>query len=612
MPNRKLLTGNEAVAQGAWEAGVRFASAYPGTPSTEILETIAEYEGIVAEWAPNEKVAFEAAMGGAFAGARTLASMKHVGVNVAADPLLTMAYMGVNGGFVLVTADEPGQHSSQNEQDNRRYAAFAKVPMLEPSDSQESKDMMRVAYEVSEAFDTPVLFRMTTRVCHSKGIVECGERTEVPIRTYVKDVRKYITVPAFAQKMRVRVEERMKRLAEYSDASPLNAIEWNGRAVGVVASGVCFRYAKEVFGDAASYLKLGFTHPLPDAKLKEFCAGVETVYVVEENDPIIEERIRILGFACRGKDLFPPYGEMTPDVLRKALGRGELPHLEASPERIVPRPPGLCAGCPHRGFFHEVGKRKNLVVAGDIGCYTLGFSEPYNAMDYNACMGASISSGHGFQQVLDMVPGEKRRVLSVIGDSTFFHTGVNSLLDVAYNRSRTVSVILDNRITGMTGHQQNPGTGYTLQGKPTKEVDLVALVRACGIEHVVTIDPNDLTAVRNALDWALSLDEPSVIITVWPCVLKKMTQADLSRFPDLFSGKCRVIEEKCIGCRMCLRTGCPSLIYDAAKNKVWIDPAQCVGCTVCKQVCKPEAIVKDFKETAAAPGALAGAKGGKG
>jgi indolepyruvate ferredoxin oxidoreductase alpha subunit len=591
---KMLLTGNEAVARGAWEAGVRYASAYPGTPSTEILETLAEYkDDILAEWAPNEKVAFEAAMGGAFAGARTLAAMKHVGVNVAADPLFTMAYIGTNGGMVLITADEPGQHSSQNEQDNRQYARFAKVPLLEPSDSQESLDMMKVAYDVSEAFDTPVLLRMTTRVCHSKGIVEVGERTEVPIRPYVKDVRKYMTIPDFARKMRVKVEERTERLAEYSNESPLNFIEWHDRSVGVIASGAAYRFAREVFGEKASYLKLGFTFPLPDGRIREFCTGVEKVYVVEENDPIIEEHVRMLGFACIGKAVFPPYGELTPDVLRKALYGETLPHLDPSPENVVPRPPTLCAGCPHRGFFYELGKRKNTVVAGDIGCYTLAFAEPYNAMDYNVCMGSSISSGHGFQQVLDMVPDNRRRVVSVLGDSTFFHTGINSLLDVVYNGSRTINVILDNRITGMTGHQQNPGTGFTLQGKPAKEADIEALVRACGIEHLVSIDPNDLTAVRNAFDWAYSLDEPCVIVTRWPCVLKKFTEQDKAEFPTVFKSQCRVVEEKCIGCRMCLRTGCSSLVYDATTNKVHIDPAQCVGCGVCRQVCKPEAIVKE-------------------
>jgi indolepyruvate ferredoxin oxidoreductase alpha subunit len=592
--NKMLLTGNEAVARGAWEAGVRYASAYPGTPSTEILETLAEYkDDILAEWAPNEKVAFEAAMGGAFAGARTLAAMKHVGVNVAADPLFTMAYVGTNGGMVLITADEPGQHSSQNEQDNRQYARFAKVPLLEPSDSQESLDMMKTAYDVSEAFDTPVLVRMTTRVCHSKGIVEVGERVEVPIRPYVKDIRKYMTIPDFSRKMRVKVEERTVRLQAYSNASPLNFIDWNDRSIGVIASGACYFFAREVFGDTASYLKLGFTYPLPDERIREFCSGVEKVYVVEENDPLVEEHVRMLGFACIGKDVFPAYGEMTPDVLRKALHGEMLPHLDPTPDNVVPRPPTLCAGCPHRGFFHELGKRKNIVVAGDIGCYTLGFAEPYNAMDYNGCMGSSISSGHGFQQVLDMIPDNQRRVVSVLGDSTFFHTGINSLLDVVYNRSRTVNVILDNRITGMTGHQQNPGTGFTLQGKETKDVDIETLVRACGIEPIVSIDPNDLTAVKNALDWALSLDEPSVIITRWPCVLKKFSVQDKAEFPTLLKGQCRVIDEKCIGCRMCLRTGCSSLIYDAGTKKVRIDPAQCVGCGVCLQVCKPVAIVKE-------------------
>jgi len=590
---KKLLTGNEAIARGAYEAGVRYASAYPGTPSTEILENIATYKGdILAEWATNEKVALEAVIGASIAGARSLAAMKHVGVNVAADPLFTFAYTGVNGGMVLITADEPGQHSSQNEQDNRNYAKFAKIPMLEPTDSQESKDMIKTAFEISEEFDTPVLIRVTTRVCHSKGIVECNDRQDVPIKDYVKDINKYMTVPAFARKMRVKVEERMKKLLDFSNKTELNYIEWNDKKIGVIASGAACTFAKEVFGESASYLKLGFTNPLPTEKIKEFASQVDKIYVIEENDPYIEEQVRILGFDCFGNDLFPAYGEMTPDVIRKAVFGETKETLEYDRQKVVPRPPTLCAGCPHRGFFHQLGKRKNVVVAGDIGCYTLGFADPYNAMDFNICMGAGPSTGHGAQQVFNMKKDNNKRVVSVIGDSTFFHTGINSLMDISYNRSNTVTVILDNRITGMTGHQENPGTGYTIQGMETPELDIEKLVRACNIENVVKIDPNDITAVKNAFDWALSLDEPSVIITRWPCVLKKLSEQDKEEFKDVFQSKYEVNHDKCIGCRACVRTGCPAISFNNKTKKSTINFDQCVGCSVCYQVCPVKAIGK--------------------
>lgn len=518
---KELLTGNEALARGAYEAGVHYASAYPGTPSTEILENVALYkDSIVAEWANNEKVALESAAGAAVAGARAFASMKHVGVNVAADPLFTLAYTGINGGFVLITADEPGQHSSQNEQDNRNYAKFAKIPCIEPKDSAECKDYMKRAFDISEEYDTPVLLRITTRVCHSKGIVELEERQEVAIREYKKDVKKYITVPAHAKQLRANVEERIHNLRKFSNETDMNRIEWNDKKIGVIASGGAIDYAHEVFGDSASYLMIGFSYPLPDEKIKEFCSQVETVYVIEENDPIIEEEAQRLGFTVHGNDTFPPFGELTPDVIREALYGKMLDSVDGESDKVVPRPPTLCAGCPHRGFFYEVGKLKNTMISGDIGCYTLGFAPPYNAMDINLCMGASISVGHGAQTVFNMEPDNKMRVVAVMGDSTFFHTGVNSLINTAYNGSNTINIILDNRITGMTGHQENPGSGYTLQGKETKEIDIEVMVRACGIDHVVTIDPNDLTAVKNALKWAESLDEPSVIITRWPCVLK--------------------------------------------------------------------------------------------
>ena len=590
---KKLMTGNEAIARGAYEAGVRYASAYPGTPSTEILENTALYnDKILAEWAPNEKVALESAIGASMAGARTLAAMKHVGVNVAADPLFTFAYTGVYGGLVLVSADEPGQHSSQNEQDNRNYAKAAKIPMLEPSDAQESKDFTKLALELSEKYDAPVLLRMTTRVCHSKGIVECNDREEKEIIPYKKDINKFVVVPAVARKLRVKVEERQNKLLEFSNTTELNFIEWNDTKVGVISSGVCYSYAKEVFGDSVSYLKIGFSQPLPTEKIKEFCSKVEKVYVIEENDPYIEEQVKVLGFNCFGKDVFPPYGEMLPEVIRQSVYGQAMPTLNYDEKEVVARPPVLCAGCPHRGFFHQLGKRKNVMVSGDIGCYSLAFADPYNAMDQNICMGASISVGHGAQKVFDMVSDNKMRVVSVLGDSTFFHTGINSLIHVAYNKSNTVNVILDNRITGMTGHQENPGSGYTLQGEKTDELDIEAIVKALGFKNIVVINPNDLTAVKNALDWALSMDEPSVIITRWPCALKKFSPEDKEEFKGAFTEKFAIDQDKCIGCKACNRTGCPAISFDKETKKSIIDYNACVGCTVCAQVCPVKAIGK--------------------
>ena len=591
---KRLMTGNEAVARGAWEAGVRFASAYPGTPSTEILETLAEYkDDVKAEWGVNEKVAFEATMGAAIAGARSLASMKHVGLNVAADPLFSMAYTGTNGGFVVVTADEPGQHSSQNEQDNRNYASFAKVPLFEPSDSQECLDMVKEAFRVSEEFSTPVIVRLTTRISHSKGIVDCSEREDVAIREYVKEASRYVGVPANARKRRVAVEERQERLKGYSENSPLNREERNGSDVGVISSGCAYYFAKEVFGDKASYLKLGFTQPMPTGKIRDFCASVKTIYVIEENDPIIENQVRLLGFDCRGKNLFPYNGEMTSDVIRAAVYGKTFESAEADPAKVAPRPPSLCAGCPHRGLFYELGKRKNVMISGDIGCYSLAYAEPYNAMDLAVCMGASISAGHGAQQVFDMRTDNAPRVVSVLGDSTFFHTGINSLLMVAYNGSRSVNIILDNRITGMTGHQQNPGSGYTLQGEPAPEIDLEALVKACGIQNVRTIDPNNLKQVRETLDWALALDEASVIITRWPCALKKFSPQDKEEFAGAFTSTYKVNVDLCIGCKACIRSGCPAISFDPETKKSGIDANQCVGCGVCAQICPKHAIVKE-------------------
>lgn len=608
---KQLMTGNEAVARGAFEAGVHFASAYPGTPSTEIMENLATYPKIYAEWGANEKVALEAAIGASFAGARSMASMKHVGLNVAADPLFTFAYMGVNGGCVVVTADEPGQHSSQNEQDNRNYAKAAKLPMFEPADSQECLSMIKDAFAFSEQFNSPVLFRMTTRVCHSKSIVEINERQDVPIKEYVKDAAKRVCVPANAKLWRRNVEERTAKLSEYTEKSAWNKAEYcSDSKIGFVTSGMCYYYAKEVFGDKVNYLKLGFTNPLPVGLITDFCKKMDIVFVLEENDPYMEDEIRKLGFECRGNNFFPSFGEMMPDTIRSAFAahadelKAICPDLvkmansksdtkkESIADQAIMRAPTFCAGCPHRGFFYELGKMKDVMVTGDIGCYTLGYSSPYNAMDTCVCMGASISTGHGAQKVFNMT-GNKKRVVTVLGDSTFFHTGINSLINTIYNNSNTVNVILDNRITGMTGHQQNPGSGFTAQGDPTNMIIIDEVVRALGIKHVYVIDPNNLDSVREILNKCLALNEPSVIITRWPCVLKKLSEADKEEFSNVFKNKYSVDKDKCIGCKICFKTGCPALRFDEVNKKASIHSADCVGCEVCAQVCPKKAISKE-------------------
>ncbi|MCC5466313.1 indolepyruvate ferredoxin oxidoreductase subunit alpha [Pelosinus baikalensis] len=586
---RKLLTGNEAVAQGAYEAGVTFAAAYPGTPSTEILENIAEFKkDIIAEWAPNEKVALESAIGASIAGARSLAAMKMVGVNVAADPLFSFAYTGVNGGMLLITADDPGLHSSQNEQDNRYYAKFAKIPMIEPSDSQESKDMIKVAMEISEKFDTPVLMRMTTRVCHSKSIVEIGERQEVGKKPYVKNLAKYDLMPAISRKLRAQLNGRLKELEQYSNETSLNYFEWNESKIGIITSGIAYQHTKEVFDDTVSYLKLGFTYPLPLMKIREFATKMETLYIVEELEPYLEEQIKQAGIACIGKEKIPNMYELNPDIIAKSLIGTERQRVQYDSASIASRPPVLCAGCPHRGFFYELSKIRNVMVSGDIGCYALGGSAPLSAKDSAICMGGAPSIAHGAQKIFNKF-NENMRVVATIGDSTFFHTGINSIMDIAYNNSNTITCILDNRITGMTGHQDHPGTGFTLQGMPTKALDIAAVVKAVGIDHVRVINPLILSTVKSALEWALSLDEPSVIITRWPCVLKKQSQIDKDEFGNYMS-TCEVKEEKCIGCKLCIWTGCPALRFDKGARKAKIDPVQCVACQVCVQVCPQKAI----------------------
>ena len=593
---RKLMTGDEAVARGANEAGVRFASAYPGTPSTEILENMAGYKEVKAEWAPNEKVAMESAIGAAIAGARSMVSMKHVGLNVAADPMFTWAYMGVNAGNMIVTADEPGMYSSQNEQDNRNYAKSAKLAMFEPADSQECIDMVKAGFDLSEEYDTPFILRMTTRVCHSKSIVEISDREEKALKDWEPNPGKYVCLPAIARVLRVKVQERMDRLAAYSEVSPFNRAEYGKGKTGVIASGICYYYGREVFGEDASYLKLGFTNPLPEKMIREFCDRMDTVYILEENDPYIEEHVQRLGVACEvhGKDIFPFTGEMTPDVIRAAVFGKSLPTIEFDRDKLIKRAPAFCAGCPHRGLFYRLGKRKDIMISGDIGCYTLAAGKPFSAMDSTVCMGASISIGHGAQEAFDMGDSGKR-VVTVLGDSTFFHTGVNSLMNTVYNHSNTVNIILDNRITGMTGHQDNPGTGFTAQGDPTTIIDMETLVRALGIRTVKVVDPNDLDAVDAALDECLALDEPSVIITRWPCVLKKFSQADLDEFDDLFATKDVVDPDKCIGCKKCLTVGCPAMNYNKEEKKVVILRDQCVGCDVCAQVCPVQAIGKEAR-----------------
>jgi len=594
---KKILSGNEAVARGVYEASVHFASAYPGTPSTEILQNISTYKDVYAEWAPNEKVALETAIGASIVGGRSFAAMKHVGVNVAADPLFTFAYTGVTGGCVLVTADEPGMHSSQNEQDNRNYAKFAKIPMLEPSNSQESLDMIVDAYELSEKYDSLILFRMTTRVCHSKSLVEFGERKEVKLIPYEKNFGKYVAVPAIGRKLRIKLEERMNVLKEYSETSKWNYEVDNNSKIGVISSGIAFEYANEAFGETVSYLKLGFTNPLPKNLISNFCDKYEKVYIIEENDPYIEEFAKMLGKEVIGKDLFPFTGEMTPDVIRRAALSENYKGVELNEELFVGRPPTFCTGCPHRGFFYELGKkRKKIIVAGDIGCYSLAVGEPYNMMDTLICMGASFSTGHGMQKIMEMKDDDDRRIVTVMGDSTFFHTGINSLINTVYNKGNTINVILDNRITGMTGQQDNPGTGLNLSQESSIIMDIEAIVKAIGIKNVRRVNPNDLQETKDAINWALELQETSVIITDWPCKLKKKyNEDDYLKYDKMWQTKDKVLEEICVGCKACLRSGCASLIFDADKKKVSINPNTCVGCDVCLQICPYDAIVKDDK-----------------
>ncbi|MDN5293859.1 MAG: indolepyruvate ferredoxin oxidoreductase, alpha subunit [Eubacteriales bacterium] len=571
------MTGNEAIARGAWEAGVRVAAGYPGTPSTEILENLAKYPGVYAQWSPNEKVALEVGIGASLTGARVLVTMKHVGVNVAADPLLTLSYTGVNGGLVLVSADDPGMHSSQNEQDNRHYARLAKIPMLEPADSQEARDFVILAFNVSEEYDTPVLLRTTTRVAHGQSLVATGERQERRSKKYEKNVAKYVMMPAFARQRRLAVEERTLRLKKLAERMEVNRMELRDRSIGVITSGISYQYVREALPHA-SVLKLGLTWPLPEKLLRQFAAEVDRLYVVEELDPYLEEQIRALGIAVTGKEIIPPVGELSVETVARAFGvkvdcREEVA-ATAPAVAVPPRPPVMCPGCPHRGVFYVLRKLK-VTVTGDIGCYTLGALPPLEAMDTCICMGASIGSALGMEKGDPELQG---RVVAVIGDSTFLHSGVTGLMDIVYNKGTATVVILDNRTTAMTGHQDHPASGRTLMGEPAYSVDLAALCRAVGVERVREVPAFDLEGLEKALREELEAREPSVVIARQPCALLAKEK----------KAGCRVEADQCVACRRCLQLGCPALSIE--KDKATIDEVLCNGCGLCLQVCRVGAI----------------------
>jgi len=578
MRENLFLSGNQAIARGAWEFGAKFAAAYPGTPSTEILEEIgSRYPEINAQWSPNEKVAFEVAMGASLGGVRSLVAMKHVGLNVAADPLFTSSYTGVNGGFVIISADDPGMHSSQNEQDNRNYAKFAKIPCLEPADSQEAKDFVGLAFDISERYDTPVLLRSTTRLSHSKSLVKPGGRKEVEDKPYIKDIKKWVVIPAHARLLHIQVEERLRRLEAFSEDTEVNRIELgDDRSLGIIASGVSYQYAKEAFPQA-SFLKLGMSHPLPKKLITKFSQLVEKLWVVEENDPFIEEGVRSMGIEITGKERVPACGELSPEVVQSALqGKRFSPSQE---EDLPPRPPALCPGCPHRGFYYGV-KKLGLTATGDIGCYTLAVLPPLSAVDTCVCMGASVGNALGMEKALQ--GRAKSPIVATIGDSTFIHSGITGLIDLAYNQGEITICILDNESTAMTGHQDHPGTGVTLRGEPTRRLDYVKLVQAVGIERVRVVDPYDLAAVREALKEETEAPEPSVIIFRRLCALKVKREGRVHK----------VNPDKCIDCGLCLELGCPAIYHQ--EGKAVIDPFLCMpGCNMCQQVCKVGAIEEE-------------------
>jgi indolepyruvate ferredoxin oxidoreductase alpha subunit len=593
---RKILSGNEAIARGAFEAGVKVAAAYPGTPSTEIMETIAqEYKDIYAEWSPNEKVALEVTYGASMAGARTLACMKHVGVNVAADPFMTLSYVGVNGGLVLVTCDDPELYSSQNEQDNRNYAKFAKVPMFEPSDSQEAKDFIKLAFEVSEKFDTPVMVRGVTRISHAKGIVELQDPVLPPVPIEIKkDTSKYTMLPSYARVRHVFIEERLLKLKEFAEQFPENRMEMNDPTIGIITAGISYQYAKEVYPNY-SYLKLGMVWPLPKNLIREFFKKVKKVYVIEELDPFLEENIRVMGFKPKGgKNLFSLCGELNPFLVEKGMLKKKFkaskPFIK---ETLPPRPPNLCPGCPHRGVFHVLRKLK-VFTSGDIGCYTLGAYPPLNVINSNICMGSSIGGAHGMAKALE--EKGKGKIVGVIGDSTFLHSGVHPLMDVGYNRSYTTTIILDNRTTGMTGQQEHPATGYTIRGEKTHRIDFVELGRALGIENPRKLNPWNLEETERVITEELETDEPSLVISEGPCAL-------LRRAFKKYNKPLQVDVTKCIGCKACVNLGCPAISYQLVEGEMavtaegkkrkgisHIEASLCPGCHLCYQVCKFGAI----------------------
>ena len=568
---KKLMLGNEAVARGLLEAGCSVVSSYPGTPSTEITEFAAKYDGIYCEWAPNEKVACEVAFGASLSGSRAACCMKHVGLNVAADPLFTLSYTGVGGGLVICVADDPGMHSSQNEQDSRHYAIAAKLPMVEPSDSAEAKDFVKVAFELSEKYDTPVIFRTCTRIAHSQCAVELEEPLAPVKKEYVKNPQKYIMAPANAIRKHPVVEARGAALTEFADACALNRVEMaEGSELGIITSGTCYQYVKELYGDSVSVLKLGLVNPLPEKLIRDFADKCKRVVVIEELDPVIENHCKTLGIEVDGKNIFPICGEFSQSLIAKVMG------LEArefvAPEESAPvRPPVMCAGCPHRGLFYVLAKKK-VTVLGDIGCYTLGSAAPLNAIDSVLCMGASVSGLHGFNKASG-ADAEKKTV-AVIGDSTFMHSGMTGLANIAYNGTNSTVIIVDNSITGMTGHQQNPTTGYNIKGDPATKIDLEALCHALGINRVRVVDPYDLKATEKAIVEELAADEPSVIISRRPCALLKYVKAKPSLVID---------PEKCRTCKACMKLGCPAISIKG--GKAVIDATLCVGCGICQQLC---------------------------
>ena len=578
---KTLMLGNEAVARGLFEAGVSVVSSYPGTPSTEITEYAAKYDEIYSEWAPNEKVAMEVAFGAAFGGKRSFCGMKHVGLNVAADPLFTISYTGINAGMVIGVADDPGMHSSQNEQDSRYYAKAAKLPMLEPSDSGECLEYTKLAFELSEQFDTPFIIRSCTRIAHSQSVVETAERVVPPAVPYEKNPAKYIMMPAFARGRHPIVVERTKALEAFAETSSLNRVEMGGTDIGIITSGTAYQYVKEVLGDTVSVLKLGLVFPLPVKLIKDFAASVKKLIIVEELDGFIEEHCKALGLEVTGKALFPEVGEFSQNLIREKLALS-VPVGMALDVQVPMRPPVMCAGCPHRGLFYALVKNKANVM-GDIGCYTLGAAAPLNAMDATICMGASVSGLHGFNKALGS-EGERKSV-AVIGDSTFMHSGVTGLINIAYNGSNSTVIILDNSITGMTGHQQNPTTGLNIKGEPAGKIDLESLCKSVGINRVRVVDPYNLGECEAAVKEELEADEPSVIISRRPCALLKTVKPK----PPI-----SVNADKCKGCRACMKIGCPAISFK--DGKAMVDQTLCVGCGVCTQLCVFDAFENTAKE----------------